>query len=188
MMGAQLVARVYTYWTDLPDRPFRLLVGMALLVKDTNADPLYWGGREKLCQSLGLPDDSASSRAMVKRALQILADAGAIKLIRAGRSGKRSEYRLTLDRGAPQYPLRGTLQLPLRGTPELPHGELSSTPLGEPHSAPLGTTEEPTEENKEEPKSPRNSRLRRDWLAEARLTPERTLELVTRIDQEAATP
>lgn len=154
MMGAQLVNRVYIFWSDLPDRPHRLLAHMALVVKDATPSPTYWGGREAMCQALGLETESESSHQMVKRALRKLADAGAIERVLTGYAGKRSEYRLTLERGNSGDPLRGNSDDPRRGNRSDPHRGNSDDPAGGTQMTPLGTTKGTTEENKEEEKSP----------------------------------
>src|SRR5689334_11532228 len=107
MMGARLVSLAFTRWSHLPDRPFRLLTHMALIVKDQTPNPTYWGGRDAMCQALGIPTQDTSSHTAVKRAIRKLIDSGAIKRTYAGHVYKRSEYLLTLDeRGSSEYPQR----------------------------------------------------------------------------------
>ena len=53
-MGARHVAAAFAQWGSLPDRPFRLLAYMALVAKDSTAQPTYWGGRDGLCVGLGV--------------------------------------------------------------------------------------------------------------------------------------
>ena len=154
MMGASLVARVYTSWSHLPDRPFRLLAHMALTIKDATAQPTYWGGREAMCQSLGLPTENESSHQMVKRAIRKLIDEGAVKRVMDGHAGKRSEYLLTLERGNRSDPHRGNSDDPQRGNSSDPHRGYSDDPAGGTQMTPLGTTKGGTEENKEDGKSP----------------------------------
>ena len=142
MMGAQLVSRVFTSWTHLPDRPFRLLAYMALIAKDTNTDPTYWGGRDALAQALGKDPGTASARQIVKCAVAALVAAGAIERSYVGHAGRRSEYRMTLtsgpkrgnesvpQRGNASDPQRGNESVPQRGNESLPKGVTLATPQG----------------------------------------------------------
>ena len=150
-MGAQLVSRVYTSWSHLPDRPFRLLVHMALIVKDATKKPTYWGGRDAMAQALGLPPGDAAYQS-VKRAVRQIVTAGAAEIAIQGHAGKRTEYVLTLEpKGVTKRPARGSLNDPQSGSVNDPHrGSLSDPSAG--HSVtPQGTTEGGTEENREEP-------------------------------------
>lgn len=174
MMGAQLVSRVFVYWTHLPDRPFRLLTHMAHVVKDTNEVPTYWGGRDAMCQALGLPVGSTSSHTMVKRALRKLADEGAIRRTFDGHAGSRSEYRLTLERGNSSVPHRGNSDDPLRGNRRVPQRGYSNDPAGVTPASPQGTTLGTDEENGEEEQSPKGEkspspRVARKQASESRL-------------------
>ena len=175
MMGAQLTSRVFAYWTHLPDRPFRLLVHMSHLVKDTNEVPTYWGGRDAMAQALGLDVGTASTHTMVKRAIKKLIDEGAIRRTFDGHAGSRSEYRLTLERGNSSVPLRGNKGDPQRGNATDPHRGNSDDPAGVTVASPQGTTIGTSEENGEEDKSrsldksPRG-RVERRKADESRLT------------------
>lgn len=186
MMGAQLTSRVFAYWTHLPDRPFRLLVHMSHLVKDTNEVPTYWGGRDAMCQALGLPIGSASSHTMVKRALKKLADEGAIRRTFDGHAGSRSEYRLTLERGNSSVPLRGNSDDPQRGNRRVPHRGNSDDPAGVTPASPQGTTRGTTEENGEEDKSSSREKSPSARVAAARTTKSRADHLRAVIDGEAS--
>lgn len=103
-MGAALAVRVYVQWKHLPDRPFRVLVRMALMALDDDPDPKYFGGRELLIDALGLDPAKGTSGRMATRAVSDLVKAGAIERTKSG--GRRMEYTLTLDRKpAPVVPL-----------------------------------------------------------------------------------
>jgi hypothetical protein len=113
-MGAGNVKAVYGRWGHLPDRPFRLLVFMAVTAKDDGDPPLYWGGRETLAVGLGreIPDkptqDDASPESerarrtrhaafeSVRATVEQLVKAGAIRRTRKAFPGKTAEYALTL--------------------------------------------------------------------------------------------
>lgn len=148
MMGAQLVSRVYTSWTHLPDRPFRLLAYMALIAKDTNAAPTYWGGRDSLAEALGYRDMTESTYRVVSRAISQLVEFGAIKRSYIGHANKRSEYLLTLQKGdttvthrvTPESPKGGQIS-PERVTPESGKGDTTVTPRN--HEEERGTHQEP---------------------------------------------
>ena len=160
-MGARLVTQVFTHWTHLPDRPFRLLVRMAHIAKDTHAEPTYWAGRNDLAEALGLPPGEPAYQA-VKRAVRQIVKAGAVEVAYLGHATKRTEYRLTLDRmppkkGVTQRTPRGSVSDPLRGSVNDPHrGSLSDLSGGQ-SVTPQGTTVGGTEEHREESSSSRNS-------------------------------
>jgi hypothetical protein len=121
MMGAQLVARVYVHWAALPDRPFRLLVHMALVVKDASTVPTYWGGRDAMAQALGLAPSPAAHQS-VKRAMRAIIASGAAEIGYHGHAGKRTEYVLTLD---PTATKKGVTHRPAEGvTSETKGGSL----------------------------------------------------------------
>lgn len=121
-MGASNAIAVFTYWGALPHRAHRLLTFMALHSLDQGrpGQPArrYWGGREAMAAALGplapepaVGDDSPSAVAarvrretafrLVRRALRDLVDAGALREVRRGRVGQRSEYELLLS-GLPE--------------------------------------------------------------------------------------
>lgn len=154
MMGARLVAQVFTHWTHLPDRPFRVLVRMAHIAKDTNAKPIYWAGRNDLAEALGLVPGEAAYQA-VKRAVRQIVKAGAVEIEYLGHATKRTEYRLTLDRmppkkGVTQSTPRGSLSDPQKGSVDDPHRGSLSDPAGGHSVTPQGTTEGGTEETQQE--------------------------------------
>lgn len=105
-MGARHVAAAFAQWGSLPDRPFRLLAYMALVAKDSTAQPTYWGGRDGLCVGLGV-EATPSGHRVARRAIADLEAAGAIERKYVGHSRKRSEYRLVLT------PAKGDTTVPL---------------------------------------------------------------------------
>ena len=142
-MGYQLVARCYTSWTGLPDRPFRLLCYMALLCRDDDPIPTFWAGREALADALGL-DSSESAHRVTRRAIASLVSAGALERLRSGGRGRRAEYRLLIER-------KGDTSVLLRGTPESALGGHRSPPQGDTRVRLRGTQESPpltTEQNR----------------------------------------
>lgn len=186
MMGAQLVSRVYTSWSHLPDRPFRLLCHMALIVKDSTKKPTYWGGRDAMAQALGMEPGDAAYQS-VKRAVRQIISAGAAEVALHGHAGKRTEYVLTLTgKGVTERPARGSVNDPQSGSPTDPQrGSLSDPSAG--HSVtPQGTTQGGTEENREEPHLDSYSGVGR---AKPRIAKSRNSNLASareRIDAEAA--
>ena len=105
-MGARHVAAAFAQWGSLPDRPFRLLAYMALVAKDSTAQPTYWGGRDGLCVGLGVAATPSGHR-VARRAIADLEAAGAIERKYVGHGRKRSEYRLILT------PSKGDATVPL---------------------------------------------------------------------------
>ena len=161
MMGARLVAQVFTHWTHLPDRPFRVLVRMAHIAKDTNPVPIYWAGRDDLAQALGLTPGEAAYQA-VKRAVRQIVKAGAVEIEYLGHATKRTEYRLTVDRmprkkGVTESTPRGSVSDPQKGSVNDPHRGSLSDPAGGQSVTPQGTTEGGTKENGEESHQVTNS-------------------------------
>jgi hypothetical protein len=84
-MGAAHVSAVFTNWGKLIDgQPFRLLVHMALTAKDADNPPCYWAGADGMAEALG-KEPNAAGRQAAKRAVAVLAKAGAIKAQKRGR-------------------------------------------------------------------------------------------------------
>lgn len=131
-MGAQNIGRVFVGWGgQLTDRPFRLLVYMALRSLDRDADPWFGEGHAVLAEvALGLklpedPDDWKGRDAVlrkVRRHITPLLTRGAIETrTRAvtvpGRDygSKHVVYRLFLDGPWKSSPFMATL--PEQGSP-----------------------------------------------------------------------
>lgn len=121
-MGAKNALRVYEGWGALPDRPLRLLVYMALVARDDDAEPWFALGHEALARfalAMDLPeldDDDPRSRAArdavlrkVRRAVTTLHRRRAIETTRKATFGHRGpgpvRYRLWLD--GPKPPSSG---------------------------------------------------------------------------------
>jgi hypothetical protein len=152
-MGYANVSLVYARWGHLPDRPFRLLVFMALRTRDEDDPPLFWEGREACAAALGrmVPDEPVvndrSPRAedfrrlrrndfeAVKTAIRALTAAGAVRLDSGGYRGATAAYSLHLNAG------KGKAEPVERGRTSLP-------PTEEP---PTGVQDEDT---KTKPRSP----------------------------------
>lgn len=156
-MGARLVAATYAYWSHLPDRPFRALVYMALVSRDDDKHPLFFGGRGSIAVALGGRDDE-SGRQSVKRCMRALVEAGAVTRHYTGHAGKRSEYRINVKKGPVDIPVdgvdspgeRGSVDDPQRGSLSDPKGGHSVNVLGvtqRPPKEPRGTTEEHNRKN-----------------------------------------
>lgn len=90
-MGSGLARRAYTVAADkkLGHAAARLLVWMALNVRDESDPPLYFGGSDHRAQGLAVTDDSA-----VRRLVRELKTAGAITERNRGHRGRTSEYEL----------------------------------------------------------------------------------------------
>lgn len=97
-MGYNNVAAVYTHWGHLSDRDARLLAWLALIAKDTDAPPRYWGGWAHAAESgLGRREFNEPARQAVKRAFRSLVASGALVSSHSAVPGRTSEYALTLD-------------------------------------------------------------------------------------------
>jgi len=85
----------------------------------------------------------------VKRALTELKRAGAITLVRAGHSGRSSEYEITLRR-----PAASTATVPLLGTENVPVGGRSLTKKGDHETSPQGEEINHEKKQGEQPQAP----------------------------------
>lgn len=159
-MGARHVSAVYATWHHLPDPAFRLLVYMALVAKDANDEPRFWGGRRVLAFGIarGVPDGEpipAATVTAIKRCIRVLTSEGAVEIVYGGWRGKNAEYRLHLDgprkgsgrrdrKGVAPRPSietseqgeRGSPGDPERGSPGDPKGGRPTTERGSPHDPP----------------------------------------------------
>ena len=162
LMGAQLVAEVLARWTHLADRPFRVLVRMALTALDrpTAEVPagVYFAGRDLLAMTLRADGGSEKNRhRTVARAIAELIEQGAVERADSGRQGHNAVYRLTLKGGSKSHPetaLTTTTQGGSKGHPQggskgHPQGGSWSPPRVAPEATPR-TQEEPIEELYEE--------------------------------------
>lgn len=145
-MGARLMSQVFTHWSHLPDRPFRLLLYMALVAKDNTPEPTFWQGRDSLAEiALGVKCDENGYR-VARRAVADLVKAGAIERKYVGHIGKRSEYRIHASpnpgKGGRQSPPRveveGDATVPHKGDTSVRKGGQIRSSRGTPES-PLGT-------------------------------------------------
>jgi hypothetical protein len=153
-MGAGSVALVYARWAHLPDRPFRLLVYMALVTLDDDDPPRYWAGRELLAAALGRivpgePDPAdktpraeefrrmrAADFQAVKNALRPLFNAGVVVVDATPGPRRNAVYRLTLGVST------GKVSPTEQGRPGLPTGKVSPTEQGRPGLPPMRMDEE----------------------------------------------
>lgn len=94
-MGRANAEWIYTRWGHLPHRAFRMLVFMALITRDADVTPCYYGGRDPLAEAIGAKPDQAGYDA-VKEVLRTLRTAGAITQTRAGSRGRNAEYALNV--------------------------------------------------------------------------------------------
>jgi hypothetical protein len=185
-MGASLAVRVYKEWAELPDKPFRLLVGIALTIKDHDQDPSYWGGRDAMCLFLGLPVGEAASYQTVTRTVRVLVNAGALERLYFGHAGARSKYRLKFIH-----------RVSSSDTQRVSSGDMHRVSIRDskgyqiqPERVSPGDTprnkEEQKQERKEENQSSSKVTLPSRRVAAARSTPERMLALVEAIDRGAS--
>jgi hypothetical protein len=160
-VGAANAMRVYAAWGHLDDRPFRLLIYMALRARDHDAEPWYGAGHEELAEiGLGLkpPQTSRESEAVyraVRRAMTALHDARAIRTTRRAAPGKQASYRLYLD-GPTQdgeRPVNTGVDNPGTQDADRPVNELfTGRSMSERRTVNVGTQDahRPTEEEEEE--------------------------------------
>lgn len=164
-MGASLAVAAYATFSHLPDRPFRLLVHMALTAKDDDKPPRYYGGAKAMTQALGMDPKRATCRQMASRAASLLVDAGAISRVEdTGYRGKRQEYvihpfgRVTPEStNKPEKAARakgkGDSTVRERLTPESTKGDCTVNERVTPES-PQGLRKEPLRSESEEEISP----------------------------------
>lgn len=113
-MGYQNMGLVFARWGHLPDRPFRLLMFMALRSLDEDDPPRFYEGREAAAFAIGklVPEEPAagdeSDRAQefrkarrndfeaVKVATRALIKAGVISIIEPSAPGRNAVYGLHL--------------------------------------------------------------------------------------------
>lgn len=104
-MGAGNVKLVYARWAGLPDLPFRVLAYMALVSKDEDSKPCFWGGWEALALAAGRtvpdrsddPEDTKARRAALKAvnaATKTLIDRGAVRVKVVAAPGRNATYEL----------------------------------------------------------------------------------------------
>lgn len=105
-MGAGNVAIVLARWSrSLNDKPFRVLVAMALTAKDDDTTPRYWGGWAHLARAAGatFPDacercrgcsDCQAAQRTARRAISALTEAGIVTLVGRARKAWNAEYEL----------------------------------------------------------------------------------------------
>lgn len=102
-MGAGNVKRVYAQWAYLPHVPFRALTYMALVSRDGDDPPRFYGGRDALALAIGrtLTDESTDKERnaayeAVRYATSTLTKHGAIKAANKAHTGRRQEWLLNL--------------------------------------------------------------------------------------------
>jgi hypothetical protein len=121
-MGYANTAAVFTSWTDLPDKAFRVLGQMALICSDPTAEsppgwrPHYWAGWGQLARAAGkrVPPECErrcgtggcagcnAAQQTVKRAVRDLIEAGAIEVVRGACRGRQAEYALNVHNRQPR--------------------------------------------------------------------------------------
>jgi hypothetical protein len=153
-MGAGNVAVVLTVWSPrLNDRPFRVLVQMALTSLDDQAPPRYWGGWAALATAAGAlvpegchtcpecPACQAAQR-VVRRAVAQLVAAGALRRTDRPRRGRNAEYELLIHT-TPDAHLPPSRYGPGPGRHRTPGVRQPTTPA--PVENPTGTEEDETD-------------------------------------------
>jgi hypothetical protein len=189
MMGVKLATAAYTWWTHIPDRPFRLLVHMCLIAKDTDDNPKFYGAREQMILALGLPDAPTSDQ-MVSRAVRQLLDSGALVRATNARFGRRAEFWVRV-KNRPQLDSTVKQSLTPESSNSLTPESKQVDPSGKHRLTPQSTQgvllKPSTQENGEEETSSRNSGVPRATQPVRGKADESRLALVRKhADDEAA--
>lgn len=113
-MGAGLVKAVYSIAPalDLAHAPTRLFVYMAVVAKDTDESPVYFGGRDDMALALG--NEGEAGYKAVTRALKQLTAARLVRSTQASRGRRASHY--LLDGGNPAMPLKEDAHRPVNNS------------------------------------------------------------------------
>lgn len=95
-MGARNAKAVGLAWPGLPDRPWRVLLWMALTSLDEDkgerAARTYYAGHAAIAEMLGLDPKSTSDLRVVRRAVAHLVRAGALVPLHAAGNGRTAVY------------------------------------------------------------------------------------------------
>jgi hypothetical protein len=144
-MGARNAMHIFTYWWHLPAPAFRAALYMALVTKDNDPEPRYWGGRDALVKAIGkdtppepAPDDKSRRAAEFRRrrnndfeslriAVKTLTGAGLLAVENHTGPGRPAVYKLNLAALAPP------------GTPQTQPGEHPRLSPGTPQTQPGNT-------------------------------------------------
>jgi hypothetical protein len=177
-MGAGNVALVYASakCQALPHHAFRLLGYMALVAKDADHPPRYWGGREPLVRALGANGTDAARARAVDRALTALKGAGVVELIARPRTGRQAEYALWIS-GREDHAKRGAVDAEEAGEDHAQRGPVHHAQRGPVHHAQRGFVDHAqrgpedeyrkTQEHDQEEGSPESSRHVELWTPTA---------------------
>lgn len=140
-MGWRYVRAVLDDWAHLPDRRFRLLLGMARWVLDEPQGDVpagtYWGGHERLARMLRVPlppgDSPEDKRSRAGALRHVRREVGelvktdkAVEIVNTGqlvRQGHAQTYRLTFPpapRAGPDWPSSAGPEKPSSAGPNWP--------------------------------------------------------------------
>lgn len=144
-MGARNAMHVFTYWWHLPSPAFRAALYMALVTKDSDPEPRYWGGRDALVKAIGkdtppepAPGDKSRRAADFRRrrnndfealriAIKTLIGTGLLAVENHTGPGRPAVYKLNLAALVPS------------GTPQTQPGEQPRLSPGTPQTEPGNT-------------------------------------------------
>ena len=99
-MGASNVVRASVIWCPRLGRYHAsrvVLLVMASHTVDSDAEPAYFGGHQRLADALGLVGDPKTRQKRVSDAIRPLVELGAVTVERQSSDGRRPRYRLNLD-------------------------------------------------------------------------------------------
>jgi transposase-like protein len=136
-MGASLVKLAGPMFPKLPYAARLLLTCMAVTAKDTDTPPRYFGGRDALVYWLyGYLDDEPDRRENqyrhVRRMLERLKKAGAIRPLNTAHTGAPAEFELILERPPKGGPLESSSENQEADPWSPPQADLPGPPTGGP--------------------------------------------------------
>lgn len=110
-MGYHMEQAAWAVWSDLPDRPFRVLMFIAHSLPDPEPGepcPDWFGNPDRLAPAIGALDqiDGKQRRTVlnkISRAMVALVDAGALTVVRRASPGNRARYGVQLSMERSRY-------------------------------------------------------------------------------------
>lgn len=110
-MGFHLEGAAWAIWSELPDRPFRVLLFIARSLPDPDPGepiPDWYGNPDRLAVAIGQLDqvDGKQRRTVlnkISRAMTALVDAGALTVISRASPGNRARYGVQLSMERSRY-------------------------------------------------------------------------------------
>ena len=100
--------QVWAIWGELPDRPFRVLLYMAMRLPDAEESPRWYGSQDELAVAIGdaAAVDGPQRKTVLRRvstAVAALVDAGALDVLQRAAPGRRPVYELRVSMDQARY-------------------------------------------------------------------------------------